>query len=108
MTWRTVWRDILDERARNYGSNHMPSSNEFAQWARAIARPTRIALTRIGRVEISTVQFTDGQYETCVFGGTYDHETERYGTHEDAERGHDMWVGRVTRDHLPKQRLIRE
>jgi hypothetical protein len=68
----------------------------------------RIALTHIGRVEISTVQFTDGQYETCIFGGIYDNETERYGTLEDAERGHNAWVGRITREALPHQRLIRE
>ena len=81
------------------------------KWARWFERCERhVALTRIGDARISTVflgldhSFGSGPpllWETMVFGGKFDGEQERYSTFEDASRGHDAMVGKITRDRLP-------
>ena len=61
----------------------------------------RIADTRVGRVQVSTVwlgldhRFGEGPpiiFETMVFGGPHDGELERYCTEAEARLGHDHWV----------------
>jgi hypothetical protein len=70
----------------------------------------RVAMTRIGEVEVSTVLlpfdvnlFREGPpriFETMVFGGLLDQHAERYVTELEALTGHEAWVQRV-RAHLP-------
>ena len=60
--------------------------------------PTRVALTRVGPVEISTVQLNDmshgeSHYETCIFHDAgWSDVVERYGSKTDALSGHGDWV----------------
>ena len=65
----------------------------------------RVALTKMGDVEVSTVflgidhSFGGGPpllYETLVFGGPLDGEMERYSTLQEAEAGHQRMVARVS------------
>ena len=78
---------------------------EWAQWFETSDETRRIERTQIAEgVEVSTVfmgldhSFGEGPpllYETMVFGGRLDEETERYSTVKHALEGHDQMVKRV-------------
>jgi hypothetical protein len=64
----------------------------------------RVALTKIGDIEISTVwlgldhQYGDGApliFETMQFGGDSNFDCERWSTIDEAVAGHQAWVGRI-------------
>ena len=64
----------------------------------------RVALTKIGAVDISTVflglDHSNGEgppllFETMIFGGPLDEEQRRYTTWDEAEAGHAEMVERV-------------
>jgi len=65
----------------------------------------RVAKDQIGEIEVSTVflginhsPWSDGPpliFETMVFGGELDGDTDRYTTWDDAEAGHKAMVDRV-------------
>ena len=64
----------------------------------------RIALTQIGDAMISTVLLAyhePPEWETMVFGGAFNKQSERYDSQEAAEHGHNAWVGKITRAELP-------
>lgn len=63
----------------------------------------RVGKDIIGSVEISTV-FRDVDhawegppilFETMIFGGKHGQELARYGTWDEAEEGHALWVDRI-------------
>lgn len=85
---------------------------DVMKWARWFGETERhVAMTEIRGCRISTVflgidhRFLgDGPpilWETMVFGGEFDQLQERYSSLEDAKRGHDAIVGKVTRHYLP-------
>jgi hypothetical protein len=79
----------------------------WARWFEYNISQRRVALTVITpKCNVSTVflgmnyNFGDGYpilFETMVFGGPMDQETERYETWAQAERGHAEMVARVTK-----------
>jgi hypothetical protein len=86
-----------------------PDHMKWAQWLEQAKR--LVAVTKIGCYTISTVflgadhNFGCGRpllWETCVFGGEHDGEMERYSTLDDAKKGHDAMVGKLTREQLPR------
>lgn len=61
----------------------------------------RVGDTQVGKVRISTIflgsdhNLGNGKpliFETMIFGGQWDEETERYSTWGEAKKGHDNWV----------------
>lgn len=82
-------------------------TKDVIEWARALEHAHRtIARDKHGDVEVSTVflgidhAFGQGPpllFETMVFGGSYDDETRRYATREDALAGHAEVLKRVRR-----------
>lgn len=69
----------------------------WAKWIENNSNKRRVALTKIGDAEISTVflgldhSFGVGPrllFETMVFGGELAEETNRYSTWREAEQGH--------------------
>jgi hypothetical protein len=82
------------------------------KWAESWRTTQRhVAITEIKDARVSTVflgldhGFGDGLpilWETMVFGGKLDGLQQRYSTQEEAERGHNEIVGRLTRAALPK------
>jgi hypothetical protein len=80
----------------------------FLAGASALERDRRVAMTKIGKVQVSTVFlgvdhnfFDEGEtvlFETMVFGGEYDDAQERYSTYAEAEQGHTRWVNKVKRN----------
>ncbi len=95
-------RYILDE-------NRKPvAESDLMKWVRWFEKDSnrRVALTKIGEVEVSTIflgldyQFGDGTpilWETMVFGGEHDGDQDRCsGTWEDAEYMHAKMVKSIT------------
>lgn len=78
-----------------------PDLVEWAQWMQTSDR--HVAKTEINGVTVSTIFLAIDHglhgvpifFETMVFGGALDQEQERYGTWEEAERGHAATVERV-------------
>jgi len=79
---------------------------EWARWFEKIGKGRRLARTRVGKnAEVSTVflgidhRFGEPGppliWETMVFGGVLDQETERYSVRADALAGHAMMIERV-------------
>lgn len=77
---------------------------EWADWFENASDELIVTITRIGDSDVSTVflglddRFGDGPpliYETLVFGGRLDDETDRYTTREQAEQGHRKMCERV-------------
>lgn len=80
---------------------------DLLKWARMFEDSSgrRVAQDMIGDVRVSTVflgldhNFDDEGppllFETMVFGGSLDEETERYATWEQAEAGHAAMIERV-------------
>lgn len=81
---------------------------EWAQWFERDEAARRVGFDRLdgGRVVVSTIflgldhnfLFEDAPpilYETMVFGGVMDHETERYSTWDEAAVGHAFMISRV-------------
>ena len=75
---------------------------EWGVWFQTADRD--VAKTTVGEVLVSTVflgldhNFGEGPpvlWETMVFGGPLDEETDRYTSREDAEAGHAAMVERV-------------
>jgi hypothetical protein len=95
---------------------HMDS----VEWARAYEAmgDRHLGDTTINSVRISTVflglDHSFGEeapvlFETMVFGGKLDGRQQRYGTVDDAERGHARWVTKVRRaEQGPLERAIRK
>lgn len=80
--------------------------DDLMKWGRWMELPNarRVAETFVNGIRISTVflgldhQFGRGEpilYETMVFGGPLDQESDRYHTRTEAERGHSQMVDRV-------------
>lgn len=75
--------------------------NEWGKWFATADR--KVAQTKIGDIEISTVflglnhnylnRDSPLVFETIAFGGPRDGEMERYSTWEEAEMGHERWIG---------------
>src|SRR5438552_481269 len=85
---------------------HTPKiCTDVKEWARWFEKADRkVAATTLGESFISTVflgldhQYINGPpllFETLVFGGPFDGETDRYSTWEEAEKGHEDMVRRV-------------
>jgi hypothetical protein len=84
---------------------HDPKPAEFLEWALWFgANDRRVAWDKFDGVEVSTVflgldhRFGDGPpliFETMIFGGQLDEETERYSTWDEAVAGHKKMVERV-------------
>lgn len=83
--------------------------SEWAMWQACHER--HVAITEIGDSQISTVflgwnhDFLGGPpllWETIVFGGKLNGEMKRYSTLDEAKKGHDEMVGKVTRESLPR------
>ncbi len=84
---------------------------DILKWGRWFEKAQRhVALTEIRGSRVSTVflaldhSFGEGPpllWETMVFGGKFDGEQDRYPSLEEAKRGHDAMVGKITRDSLP-------
>lgn len=80
-------------------------TDDFRVWALWYEGADRtIGLTETGDAKVSTVflglnhNFGPGPsllYETMVFGGALDGETERYPTRQEAQEGHQVMVARV-------------
>ena len=77
---------------------------EWARWIETGHKERVVAKTQVGDGEVSTVflgldhNFGEGPpvlWETMVFGGPLDEETERYTSREDAKAGHAAMVKRV-------------
>ena len=78
---------------------------DLMAWAKWFETGDRIvARTKVGEAEVSTVflglDHSPGAsvpllYETLIFGGPHDGESERYATKEQAQKGHAEWVFRV-------------
>jgi hypothetical protein len=89
-----------------------PDLDTWAQWLETADRKVADDFDERTGIRISTVflgldhnhsqQGPPLLFETMVFGGLLDGETERYATWEDAERGHQALCLRVraTLDHL--------
>jgi len=86
----------------------------WAKWYETADR--RVALDEINDVTVSTVflgldhNFDEGEpilFETMVFGGFLDQETERYSTYAEAETGHAAMVKRV-KSHDEEERKMME
>jgi hypothetical protein len=87
------------------GHKPIPANNlkEWGEWVATADR--KVALDVVNEAKISTVflslnhAFTDNDppllFETMVFGGEFDQETERYSTWEEAEIGHIKMVDKV-------------
>jgi hypothetical protein len=76
----------------------------WARWFEDHRDEKRVALDHIGESKVSTVflgldhNWGEGPpllFETMVFGGPLDDETERYSTYEQAEAGHAAMCERV-------------
>ena len=76
---------------------------EWAEWFEAADR--HVDRTMVGDIKVSTVflgldhSFGGGEpqlFETMIFGGKLDGEMWRYSTWEQAEKGHQEAVGRIT------------
>lgn len=80
--------------------------NDLMKWADWFETADRtVKKTEIGDISVSTVFlglnhcYGEGEpvlFETMVFGGEYDQEVERYATWEQAEKGHEEWVKKVS------------
>ncbi len=80
------------------------SAQEYMQWF-SIPDNHRVALTKVGEIKVSTVflglnhAFLPTQrplwFETMVFGGALDEESDCYATLEEAMAGHERMVARV-------------
>lgn len=76
-------------------------------WARAFGSKERhLAADHVGRVAVSTVflgidhNYFGGEpliFETMVFGGKHDGAQSRYSTYDEALRGHQWWLAKVTK-----------
>ncbi|MHA1592413.1 MAG: hypothetical protein ACTSUP_08080 [Candidatus Heimdallarchaeaceae archaeon] len=82
--------------------------SDLMKWGKWFETANRhVAKTQINdMVKVSTVflglnhNFGAGLpilFETMVFGGEFDEEMERYSTWEQAERGHNKWVVKVSK-----------
>lgn len=88
--------------------DHKAVPCSIKEWGEAYKDDThrRVAFTKIGEIEVSTVflginyAFDDRPpllFETMVFGGPLDQEQERYSTWEQAEIGHRFMCKKVRR-----------
>jgi hypothetical protein len=86
--------------------------DEYVKWAQEPFEKTRrIAKTKIGRVEVSTVFLTIDHnwaggppilFETMIFGGPHDESQWRYHTRAEAEAGHARVVAALRRGEDPE------
>jgi hypothetical protein len=104
---------MTDEELMNKPSHYILKGREpvpcesLTEWAKLFKDDSRrVALTKIGKNEISTVFLGSDHnwtgtkpilFETMIFGGRYDGEQERYHTYTEAEQGHAQWVTKVKR-----------
>lgn len=82
-----------------------PKAVDLMEWAKWFETVDRVVeKTSIGDVDVSTVflgldhSFGSGPpllFESMIFGGDLDQETDRYETYEQAEAGHSAMVARV-------------
>lgn len=86
-----------------YGWEGEPITGE--QWTALFADKRHVGEDTIGDVRVSTVWLGldhrflgDGPpliFETMIFGGDLDEQTERYGSEREAREGHARWVALV-------------
>ncbi len=86
------------------GKNVIPCQ-DILEWGKTFESQNRVvAKYKINNLEVSTVflGIDHGSgigapivFETMVFGGDLDMETERYSTWEEAEKGHTLMVKKV-------------
>lgn len=83
---------------------------DLMRWARSFNSNRRVALTKIGAVEVSTVflginhNFGDGEpilFETMIFDETSANREWRYATWDEAQAGHDRIVAALTEGREP-------
>ena len=76
------------------------SLQEWSKWAGKSFNQRRVNQTFVDKVNISTMfliapMWDDRFFETMVFDGPLDSETEHYATWDEAEAGHQEMVARV-------------
>jgi len=78
--------------------------DDIRDWAATMERDRTVRRDVVGDVQVSTVflgidhNWWEGPpllFETMVFGGPLDEETERYSTWDEAEAGHAAMLARV-------------
>ena len=79
-----------------------PDINKWGKWLSEYERS--VGCDKIKECGVSTIflgvdcspfAHTPVLWETMIFGGEFDRETERYTSHEDAVNGHKRWVDKV-------------
>jgi hypothetical protein len=94
---------IIDDK-----HNATPTTDE-REWVRFMTRGNRtVGNTTVNKTRISTVFLGINHgwnlskapilFETMIFGGIFDGESQRYTTWESAEKGHEKWVAKIKKE----------